>query len=207
MQKSSSTESAGPIHGSQLLRDMLVVGLLMILGAVVRWRLADLPNFAPIASLAIFAGVWVRWRFLAALAPLGALLISDLALGLGNYEWALMFAVYGSLSFPVLLAPWLKRIAARRRQSWSAAATWLGATLGTAIGGALAFFLVTNSVVWFAWYAHDWQGLAACFANAVPFFRFTLMGDLTFCVSFLVMHEVATRLVATPTGRQAATAE
>lgn len=207
MQSTSTTAQEKRDIGKRLLRDLLLVGLLMMLGAVVRWRLADLPNFAPVASIAMFAGLWTRWRILAAFAPVGALLISDIALGLGNYEWPLMCAVYGSLSLPVIVAPWLKAMGRERRQSWRYTVRWIGATVGTAIGGAFLFFVVTNAFVWYAWYSHDWEGLVVCFANALPFLRFTLIGDLTFCGGFLVMHEVVARVLEAAPQRRSVAAE
>jgi len=44
------------------------------------------------------------------------------------------------------------------------------------------FYLVTNFAVW-AWgalYPRTWSGLIACYTAAIPFFRNSLIGDITF---------------------------
>ena len=44
------------------------------------------------------------------------------------------------------------------------------------------FFLVTNfgCWLWFDLYEHSVSGLVHCYAQALPFFRYTLAGDLVF---------------------------
>jgi hypothetical protein len=45
------------------------------------------------------------------------------------------------------------------------------------------FFLVSNFGVWLAgWYPMTGLGLLACYTNAIPFFGYTVAGDLLFTV-------------------------
>jgi hypothetical protein len=53
------------------------------------------------------------------------------------------------------------------------------------VGGALIasslFFVVSNLGVWAAgWYPMTLAGLVACFTNAIPFFGYSIVGDLCF---------------------------
>jgi hypothetical protein len=46
-------------------------------------------------------------------------------------------------------------------------------------------------------YEHSWQGLVHCYARALPFFRYTLAGDLVFSASlfggFALIHRFVVR--------------
>jgi len=135
------------------------------------------PNFAPVAAIALFAGYVVGNRLLAAAAPLGVMVVSDWFLG--GYEPIIMAVVYASLAAPVLAGHWLK----------GHMALSTGGTFGTLTGLSLAasclFFVTTNLACWAfsPWYAPTWAGLVECFGYALPFFRYTLAGDLFFALS------------------------
>jgi uncharacterized protein DUF6580 len=153
------------------------------------------PNFAPICAMAFFGGVQFRSRWAAFLVPLSAMLLSDIALGLvtghGWFESWLedgtgfypdIFAVYGALALSVLIGLLIQR----RKNLPSIAAGVLGSSL--------VFFLVTNFAVWLTsdlypptpgWtpYPHTLVGLIQCFAMAIPFYHWSLAGDVCFSVA------------------------
>jgi len=55
----------------------------------------------------------------------------------------------------------------------------------------VVFFLVSNLGVWVSteMYAKSWTGLIDCYAAGVPFFRYTLSGDLIYSgISFGVFE-------------------
>jgi hypothetical protein len=122
------------------------------------------PNFSPIGAMALFSGAYLGRRSLAFVAPLSALLLSDLILG---FYPELMF-VYVSVALTVLIG-WT--ISKRR------SVIGIGAA---ALAGSLLFFLVTNFGVWLVmdYYPRTLVGLGACYVAAVPFFQNTLAGDL-----------------------------
>lgn len=144
--------------------------LLAILSAIVAaaaLRLAPHPpNFTPIGAMALFGAAYLGRRPLAFAAPLGALLLSDLALGF----YSGMLVQYLSVALIVLLG-WavLKRVTPLR----------VGAS---AVASAILFFVTTNFGVWLSsgMYPPTMAGLAACYVAAVPFFHNTLAGDLFF---------------------------
>ena len=52
------------------LLEAWVFGALVLFGAGLRLYFRDLPNFAPVAALALFSGYWFRsWRTAAGVPP------------------------------------------------------------------------------------------------------------------------------------------
>ncbi|MBC8101141.1 MAG: hypothetical protein H7Z41_00955, partial [Cytophagales bacterium] len=70
-----------------------MVYLLIVLAALSR-LLPHPPNFTPVAAMALFGAAMLPDKRLALLAPLAALLLSDLFLGF--YGWEGMASVYGA---------------------------------------------------------------------------------------------------------------
>jgi hypothetical protein len=128
--------------------------------------------------MAVFGGITYRRRWLAAAAPLLALLISDLLRevlfrnGLAR-DWGIyrgMWLVYGTTALIALLGG-----LARGTRSPAVMAV-------TTLGGSCVFFLITNFGVWAdgALYPRTVEGLATCYAAAVPFFRNAVLGDVAY---------------------------
>jgi hypothetical protein len=143
---------------------LIIAFLLVTLGAVAR-LLPHMWNFAPIAGIALFAGVYLGKRY-AILLPIIAMLAGDLFIGF--YFWKLMLAVYASLALVGLIG-----IAIKKHKSAET-------VLAGSIVASVLFFLVTNFVVWkfSPWYAQTWAGLLECYTLALPFFRNTLLGNV-----------------------------
>ncbi len=172
---------------------LVVLVLLIVAGSALRLYFSDVPNFAPVAGLALFAGYYFRNAAWAAAAPIGMMLITDQFLG--GYQPMLMLTVYAALTLPVLASVWLRRSAARLEQDRSGRSlvTFVGMLLASCLGCSIAFFLTTNFVTWFVtpWYPRTAEGLAACFVNAIPFFRYTLAGDLASAATSFGLYLVA----------------
>ena len=142
----------------------------------------DIPNFAPVAAVALFAGYVFPSRRLALLAPISVMLISDYFIG--GYQPVLMLTVYGLLSLPVLMRSWLQR-SFQSFGSIRAAVASIAGLLACTLTASLLFFVVTNLVTWLVtpWYPRTWSGLAQCYVSAIPFFRYTLAGDVGFAAT------------------------
>jgi hypothetical protein len=142
--------------------------LLALLSAIVAAAALRLvphpPNFSPIDAMALFSGAYLGRRWLAFVAPLGALLLSDLILGF----YSGMEFQYVSVALIVLIG-WvaLPKVSVLR-------------LAGAAIASSVLFYLVTNFGVWLGsgMYPQTLSGLAACYVAAIPFFQNTLAGDL-----------------------------
>jgi hypothetical protein len=147
-------------------RARLLALLAAIFAAAAMRLLPHPPNFSPIAAVALFSGAYLSKRAIAFVAPIAALLLSDLFLG---FYPELVF-VYLSVAAIVLIG-WA--ISKRKSAGWVAAA---------ALASSLLFYLVTNFGVWLVmdYYPKTLAGLAACYVAAVPFFQNTLAGDLVF---------------------------
>ena len=152
---------------------------LVAAGALSRICFRELPNFAPIAALALFSGYYFRSAKVAVLVPLLAMSLSDLFIG--GYEWQMMAIVYGALTLPVAFRGLLRKYLAMERGSASSAAIGLGGLLTCSLASSLFFFLATN-FAWWPWsmYQRNWEGLLLCYQQGIPFFRHTLAGDLFF---------------------------
>lgn len=141
-----------------------------IAAGVVLRLVPHLPNFAPIAAMALFGGVYLNKKF-ALIVPLIALAVGDFFIGF--YQPYLMAAVYGSFLLVGLIGLWLKNHKT------------LPNILGASLIGSILFFLITNFAVWAVqplmptpMYPQTWQGLLQCYTMGLPFFRNTLLGDL-----------------------------
>jgi len=193
------------VKRQHLLEGVLFV-LLVFVGAQVRILLQDLPNFAPVAALALFAGYFFRSWLLALCLPLSVMAISDLVIG--GYDWRMMAVVYGMLAVPVAFRTLLRRHLSLDQGGLKSASLAMTGLVGCSLGASVLFFLTTNfgSWLWFSMYPHTTAGLIQCYAMAVPFFRYTLCGDLFFAVALFGGYALAAqlRLAALPRSLPAA---
>lgn len=156
--------------------------------AAIMLRLLPHPwNMSPLGAMFLFSGATVRDQRAALLAPLAALLLSDIAaaevLHDGHYTWANPFTWLGFVVTGLL--GW------RLRRGYT---TFRLVT--TSLFGSISFFLLSNFGVWLgdALYPHSWTGLLECYAAGLPFFRNTLVGDLFYAaVMFGSYHWLHTR--------------
>ena len=77
--------------------------LLVILVAVLMRVLPHMPNFTPIAAMALFGGVYLSKKY-AFFIPLAAMFVSDIFLG---FHPAMPY-VYGSFILTGIIGLWLK---------------------------------------------------------------------------------------------------
>ena len=168
-----------------MVRDWLMFFVLVALGAAGRWLFRDIPNFTPTAGVAVFAGLYFRAPIMAFLVPLAVMVVSNL--GIQSYgNWGMLTVVYAALLFPVALSRVLSRTTSNRRRL---------RPMGMVACGVLPsifFFIVTNFAVWYGGglYPLTWAGFVTCFTQAIPFYHFTLLGDLLFVGIALVSYEL-----------------
>jgi len=141
--------------------------LLAIVFSAVALRLLPHPsNFTPIGALALFAGAHFndkRWAFI---APLVAMLLSDILIGFHGQ----MPVVYAAFAVIVCMG-----FALRDKK------TALRVT-GASLAAATFFFIVSNFAVWAfdGLYPMTFQGLVTCYVAAIPFFQNWLTGTLLY---------------------------
>lgn len=155
---------------------------LVAAGVTARISLQDLPNFAPVAALALFAGYYFRSWKTALSVPLAVMLLSDLVIG--GYDWRMMSIVYAALAAPVAWRWLLRRHLQLQKGELGSSLATTGLLCGCGLVSSILFFLTTNFACWLTMdmYELSWSGLVHCYAQALPFFRYTLSGDVCFAV-------------------------
>lgn len=156
-----------------------------IAAGIVLRMIPHLPNFAPIAAMALFGGVYLNKKY-ALLIPLLALFLSDLLIGF--YSPWIMLSVYGSFALIGGIGFYLKKHKNARN------------IVGASLLGSIIFFLITNFAVWaapYSFYPHTFQGLMQSYLMGLPFFRNTLMGDLFYTGAMFGLMEIAIKITNT----------
>lgn len=157
--------------------DIRFITLLTIIFAAAFSRIIPHPpNFSPMEAITLFAAAHFSRRWQALLIPFVAMWLSSLfidnviyASGKEKFLWVYPGFHWQYLSY-VLIA--LIGFSLMRQQ-----ATALRVAAG-GLSAAMLFFVLTNFGVWVdgSLYPQTVQGLIACYAAALPFFRGTLMG-------------------------------
>lgn len=139
--------------------------------------------FTPIAAVAMFAGYFFRDLRIAALVPLTAMTVSDLFLP-GYDGVAVTLVVYAVFLLPVVMG--------KRLQKYE----WSLRPLAYSLVPAVVFFLATNLAIWTfrPWYEPNLAGLTQCYAAAIPFFRWMLMGDVFYVALLFGSYALASDL-------------
>lgn len=150
--------------------------MLILLAAMSR-LIPHPANFAPVGGMALFGAAYYSKRYLAFLIPVLSMWISDLILNnvvYGQYFDRFVWFYAGSLftygAFALIVLFGMSVIRKVR----------VPTLLLSALGASVIFFLVSNFGVWFSsgMYPHTTEGLTACYAAGIPFFKNTAAGDL-----------------------------
>ena len=143
----------------------IFVSILIITTAFSNIILADIPNFSPIASVALFSGFYFSNKKIALIIPVACMFISDYFIGFLSYMWA----VYLSFVLIAILGIYMKKAQPKN-------------IILNALLSSILFFLITNSAVWISgsYYTKDLPGLALCLTMGVPFFKYTLLSSAVF---------------------------
>ena len=138
----------------------LVIGTIII--AVFSRLIPHPPNFTPITAIALFSIINFKNKYLALSIPIICLFLSDLIIGLS------LINLFVYLSFIVI----------------SGVGYFFGKiNIKSVLTSSLIFFFVTNFGVWLIGYPNTIEGFIACFVAALPFFGWTIAGDLFYSYS------------------------
>jgi hypothetical protein len=110
------------------------------------------------------------------------MIVADLFLP--SYAWHQRLIVYGSFLLCFFIG-----FVLRKKYS-------VGRTIGTSLAASLVFFLVTNCVFLYhgngpVMYPHTIEGQIMSYINALPFLRWTVLGDLTYSLVLYVAYQYA----------------
>lgn len=140
------------------------------------------PNAAPIAAMALFGGAYLNKKY-ALIAPLLALFISDLFIGL--YSLPMMVFVYGSFFLSGCVGISIKKNMNIKK------------VILASLFSSIIFYTITNFGVWLTGtsYPKSFAGLIDCYIAAIPFFRNTLIGDFIYTGIFFGGYEIILRFI------------
>lgn len=149
--------------------------ILAVLAAAGRF-LPHPPNFTPVGGTALFGGAKLGrpWNYL---LPMLIMFVTDLFLGFH----ATMPYVYVSFLIAVFLGEkFLTRPTA-------------GRVVGVSLISSSLFFTISNLGVWVSGglYPLTIDGLVRSFVMAVPFFQWTVAGDLVYTLGFFGLYALA----------------
>ena len=137
--------------------------ILFILIAVWFRLIPHLPNFTPVTALALFSGLMLKRKWMSIAIPLIAMILSDMVLGFSSISiW--VYAGIGSIS---LVSWFLNKI-----------------NVNSILLSSLIFFIISNFGVWVLSYPHTFEGLVMRYTLAIPFFGYSILGDLFWGYTF-----------------------
>ena len=132
--------------------------IIILIGIAILSRLIPHPpNFTPITAIALFSTIHFKNKILTYLIPIIGLFISDLILGLS------MVNLFVYLSFIAITFIGFKF------QKINTYSILLSST---------TFFIVSNFGVRILGYPKTIEGFILCYYTSLPFFVYTIMGDL-----------------------------
>lgn len=148
-------------------KENLIIFFIMI--AVWFRLIPHLPNFTPVTSLALFSGLMLKRKWLSIGVPLVAMILSDLVLGFSSIS---MWVYLGFASITMI--------------------GWFLDKMNTKsiLLSSLIFFIISNFGVWMLDYPHTIEGLVMCYTLAIPFFGYSIMGDLFWGYTFKYSYKL-----------------
>lgn len=145
-------------------------------------------NFTPLGAIALFGAAYFPKKKWALIIPIAAFWVSDLLLNnivysefYEGFTWFTggMLYIYGSIAMIAILGYYLlKKVT-------------FGRVLGGALGASIIFFIVSNFGVWAggSMYPHTLEGLISCYTAAIPFFHYTIAGNIIYSAVLFGSYE------------------
>ena len=148
----------------------------MVLVAAFTRLIPHYPNFTAIGAMALFGGAYFTNKKLAFVVPFAAMFLTDLLLGFHSTIWA----VYLSFAIMVLIGFGIRNKIKTLN------------VLSAGVVASVLFFIITNFAVWTAGYGYPLTlgGLVTCYTAAIPFFSYSLIGNLFFAAILFGSFEV-----------------
>jgi hypothetical protein len=135
-----------------------------------------------VSAVALFSAYYFRNRQWAETIPLVGMIVADCFLP--QYAWQQRLVVYGSFFLCYLVG-----MIMRKKYT-------LGRTVLASFGASLVFFLITNCVFLYqgagpVMYPHTLTGQIHSYTNALPFFKWTVLGDLAYSLVIYAVYQYA----------------
>ncbi len=164
-------------HSRQINQTLIIIGFIAGAGILRLLLTGQLPNFSPVAAMALFGGVFFREKKLAFALPLLVMFFTDAALEaayqIGWREYAGFHA-----TMPYVYIGFLLTVAIGMFFKGNVKPLPL---IGAGLLSSTVFFIVSNFGVWITGgYPQTFDGLITCYVAAIPFFHYSVVGDLFF---------------------------
>jgi len=175
------------------------MNIVLAISTIILRLLPHFPNFTPIGAMALFGGAYLPKKYSMPFI-IATLILSDYLLLYINpfsSRWinletfyppsALIHSttifVYGSVLINLIIGKlFLSNLSINR-------------LIGVPLLSSLQFFLITNLGVWVTgMYSRGIEGLLQSYIMALPFFKFTILGDLFYVILFFGAYEIALRI-------------
>ena len=114
-------------------------------------------NFTPVTSLALFSGVMFSRKWMSVGIPLVAMILSDMVLGF----YSISLWVYIAFISITIFGWFINKM-----------------NINSILLSSIIFFIVSNFGVWVLGYPHTIEGILLCYIMAIPFFGYSIIGDL-----------------------------
>ena len=137
-----------------------VIGIIMV--AIFSRLIPHPPNFTPVTAVALFSIINFKNKYIGVSIPIICLFVSDLIIGISIINLFVYFSFILISGIGYLFGK---------------------INIKSVILSSIVFFLFTNFGVWLIAYPKTFEGLIACYIAAIPFFGYTLAGDLFYSYS------------------------
>ena len=137
-----------------------IIGIIIL--AIFSRLIPHPPNFTPITAVALFSIINLKNKYIGVLIPIICLLVSDLVIGISLIN----LFVYFSFILICGIGYIFEKI-----------------NIKSVLLSSFVFFLFTNFGVWLIGYPNTLEGLITCYIAAIPFFGWTIAGDLFYSYS------------------------
>jgi hypothetical protein len=156
------------------------------------------PNVTPLVGMGLLGTAYIERKWLAFVAPILALFLSDLVLN------NIIYASYYD-GFQWITSAWIYLALAAVMGVGFISLRQISPTriIQTSLIASIVFFLITNiwSWQWDPMYAKDLSGLGMAYIAGLPFLGYSIMGDLFYCA--LLFGGMAWWMQRNKTGAQA----
>lgn len=168
----------------------------MIIGGILLRLVPHLPNFSSIGATALFGGTYLKKRY-AFILPLIAMIVSDyLLLYFNPFEaQSINFskiqpivAIFHSTTIYV----WISFMITGLMGLWLRRNNKLSNIILVSLLSSIQFYLITNFGAWAGgMYSRGIDGLLTSYVMGLPFFRWTIFGDLFYTGVFFGSYALA----------------
>jgi hypothetical protein len=143
----------------------------LALGLILLTRLIPhISNFTPIFAIGIFASTIFKNKKISLFLPLFGMFLSDIFIGFYSTAWANYLALFFAISISIIYN-------LKNRYFDTFSKSLVAPTI---------FYILSNFVVFFAWYPQSIEGFVSCYVNAIPFYGASLLSTLAYSVVFTV---------------------